>query len=82
MRTIGLIDAAMVAVAMLDTPVGRGHPRSNSHVDIEQQVEPPLAREGPVNMQVQEVIRVAEDREYQKHARKTVVLRDSVPEWT
>ena len=50
-------------VGVLEAPVGGGHPGRQAHAQVEEEVQPSSGRERPVNVKVEEVVRLADGGE-------------------
>src|SRR3954454_7656683 len=81
-RAVDLIDAAMMPIAVLNTPIGSCHPRCQAHAQVEQKVQPSSLCERPMNMKMEEIVRLADSGEYDECREPKVAFHKTVPKRT
>ena len=57
------VDTAVVTVKMLDSPIRADHPGYGAHAQVEEQVDHAAPAEWPMDMKVQQVVRLADEHE-------------------
>jgi hypothetical protein len=79
-RPVGHVEAAMVPVAVLDAPVRGRHSGGGAHGEVEQNVEPFLRRERMMDVEVEDVVHVADHGEDDERRDPESSVREAVPE--